>query len=218
MVAISYFCAMNMNDLRRDFGTRPMDDSHFGETPLEIVEAWIAKAVETGISESNAMTLSTCVQGRPSSRMVLLKEMTPEGGLIFYTDYSSRKGKALDKNPQAALLFFWRELERQIRIEGTVVKTSSEKSDTYFNLRPLESRATAMVSKQSQPISSTRQLASQRDALLQHPEKIKRPHRWGGYVLTPCLFEFWQGGKNRLHHRIQYQLKNNRWVKTQLAP
>ncbi len=139
-------------------------------------------------------------------------------GFVFYTNYISRKGKELTKNPYASLHFFWREKEQQIMIEGVVKKTTSEKSTAYFNSRPMDSRVSAIVSPQSKIIGSLEDLQKRREELLANPNKIKRPSFWGGYRLIPGRFEFWQGGRHRLHYRMAYYSENGKWIKKKLAP
>ncbi len=139
-------------------------------------------------------------------------------GFVFYTNYISRKGKELTKNPYASLHFFWREKEQQIMIEGVVKKTTSEKSTAYFNSRPMDSRVSAIVSPQSKIIGSLEDLQKRREELLANPNKIKWPSFWGGYRLIPRRFEFWQGGRHRLHYRMTYYSENGKWIKKKLAP
>lgn len=210
---------MELSDLRRDFGKYGLDKSSCPELPDSLLLSWLSEAKNKGIKEFNAMVLSTVgTLKKPSSRIVLLKEITVSGALVFYTNYKSRKGIEILNNPFAALHFFWPELERQIRIEGTVEKTNSEKSDAYFNSRPVESRASAIVSPQSEKIDNLTALKERSQYLIENPDKIKRPETWGGYEFTPDLFEFWQGGKHRLHDRVSYNCKGNQWFKDRLAP
>lgn len=165
------------------------------------------------------MVLSTVGdEGKPSSRVVLLKGLDASEGFSFYTDYQSKKGRQLEMNPYASLLFFWNSLERQIRIEGKVVKQTREQSIAYFNERPLESQISAMVSNQSQPIKSLDELEKQRQEILKSPESIKCPERWGGYTLFPEKIEFWQGGRHRMHQRMEYVLMDGNWQRRRLSP
>lgn len=206
---------MELSDLKRDFGKLSLNFNTLPEKPAELLKHWLEKAVDEQIDLANAMVLSTVSgDGKPSSRTVLLKEITTDEGLVFYTNYESRKGEEIDTNPFVALNFFWKEFERQVRVEGKLVKTSREKSAAYFNSRPHESRINAIVSPQSQEIASL-------DILRNRAEKLKNtevPAHWGGYEVRPSYYEFWQGGKNRLHDRITYTLKGNNWVKSRLAP
>ena len=210
---------MELSDLRREFGKYSLEEEKLPASPLPMFNYWLEKAKNAGINEFNAMVLSTVgKQGRPSSRIVLLKEVSPSGRLIFYSNYSSKKGRDLDLNPFAALLFFWRTLERQIRIEGFIEKLSKKKSDNYFYSRPPESQISAIVSAQSETIESLADLKNKREKLLKMPANIKRPENWGGYELKPEMFEFWQGGKHRMHDRIRYRLKKGDWKMDRLAP
>ena len=210
---------MNFFDLRRDFGKFGMDESKLPALPLELLAGWMEDAKSAGIPEFNAMVLSTVnVDARPSSRIVLLKEISENGGLVFYTNYLSEKGQDLRRNPNASINFYWRELERQIRVDGYVRKTSRETSDQYFRTRPLESQLNAIVSPQSKSINNLSELKEQANNLFISGEKIKLPDYWGGYELIPETLEFWQGGKNRLHDRIKYSHTNGSWKKLRLAP
>ncbi len=210
---------MNLSDLRRDFGKLPKPETKSTEKPFGLLKIWINEAIQSQITEANAMVLSTVGTGqKPSSRIVLLKEFGEKQGFIFYTDYESRKGRELAENPHASLHFFWRLLERQILIEGKVEKVSREKSVAYFNSRPNDSRASAVVSQQSSTIESQDTLIRQREILLQSNKVILCPERWGGYSLQPQRIEFWQGGSKRLHHRRLYELSNGKWQTSFLAP
>lgn len=210
---------MKLSDLRRNFGKYELDETSTPDFPISLLKTWIEEAKNNGVKEFNGMVLSTVGKhSRPSSRIVLLKEIMESGAMVFYTNYLSKKGSDIKENPFAALHFFWPELERQIRIEGRIDKTSSEKSDVYFNSRPVESRASAMASNQSEKIENLTELKKRCQYLVENPHEIKRPKNWGGYELTPDLFEFWQGGKHRLHDRIRYCINGNQWIKERLAP
>jgi pyridoxamine 5'-phosphate oxidase len=189
--------------------------------PIKLFKKWFDAAVGAGLKEPNAMTLATATRaGKPSARMVLLKGFD-QRGFVFYTNYNSRKGRELEQNPHAALVLFWQQLERQIRITGRVTKVSAEESDTYFESRPLGSRFSASISKQSAVIIS-------RTELLQKLKKIEekypqgdppRPIHWGGYRVHPNEIEFWQGGKFRLHDRLRYRLRRDGgWTVDRLSP
>jgi pyridoxamine 5'-phosphate oxidase len=189
--------------------------------PIKLFKKWFDAAVAAGLSEPNAMTLATAdPQGKPSARMVLLKGFD-QHGFVFYTNYHSRKGRELEQNPHAALVFFWQPLERQIRITGRVTKVTAEESDAYFNSRALGSRFSASISKQSTVIAS-------RAVLLQKLKKIvekypngdpPRPISWGGYRVHPNEIEFWQGGKFRLHDRLRYRRhRDGGWSVDRLSP
>jgi pyridoxamine 5'-phosphate oxidase len=210
---------MDLSDLRRDFGKFGLDLNKLPGNPADLLERWLTEAEKAGIGEFNAMVLSTVSrESRPSSRIVLLKEVTRNGSLIFYTNYRSRKGKELMMNRFAAVNFFWRELERQIRIEGEIKKTSREISRAYFKSRPLESQLSALISPQSEPIKDLASLRQEAERIFVSGAKIDLPDHWGGYELTPDCFEFWQGGKNRLHDRIRYTRQGLLWHTDRLAP
>lgn len=210
---------MNFSDLRRDFGSGNHAEPVWPEEPFSLFSEWLGKAIQCNIPEANAMVLSTVgKEGKPSSRVVLLKGFDINKGFSFYTDYHSKKGKDLKENPFASLLFFWNFLERQIRIEGKVKKLSRKQSVDYFLERPLESQISAMVSKQSHPIESLDDLERQRQKLLKSPEFVHCPEHWGGYLLCPEKIEFWQGGHHRMHYRMEYNLADGVWQKQRLSP
>lgn len=203
---------------RKEYKSHSLSDSNSSSDPYIQFKNWFREATESGIGEPNTMALATVSsEGMPSIRIVLLKDVEPDG-FVFFTNYHSRKGKQLEKNPQAALLFFWPELERQVRIEGRVVKTNPDYSDNYFKSRPVGSRLGAIVSPQSKVISSREELESILNELHDDIDQLQRPEYWGGCKLIPELFEFWQGREHRLHDRIQYCLNDNTWIKERLAP
>jgi pyridoxamine 5'-phosphate oxidase len=187
--------------------------------PIEQFSTWWTEAIDSKIDEVNAMTLSTATpDGIPSARVVLLKGFTNEG-FIFFTNYLSHKGTELAKNPRAALTFYWKELERQVRIEGTVEKVSELDSDAYFQSRPAGSRIGAWASPQSTVIASRDIIEeSVQKYKAQFGENIPRPPHWGGYIVKPVKLEFWQGRSSRLHDRIQYLRQNGEWRTGRLAP
>jgi pyridoxamine 5'-phosphate oxidase len=190
------------------------------ENPLKQFEIWWQQAIDSNIDEPNAMTLATStLSGKPSARTVLLKGIK-ENGFIFFTNYASRKGKELEENPFASLLFFWRELERQVRIEGRIEKISESESDEYFFQRPLESRIGAWSSPQSQVIENREVLQKNFEKFLSVfvDQNIPRPDFWGGYIVIPERIEFWQGRPGRLHDRLVYTYENNLWKIERLAP
>lgn len=210
---------MDYSDLRRDFGKFGIDEKKLPANPVGLIKLWLEEAKMAGIPEFNAMVLSTVGRGlKPSSRIVLLKEITENEGIVFYTNYRSRKGEELRANPNASLNIFWNILEKQIRIEGKVSKTSLEKSVTYFRSRPLESQLNAIVSPQSEVIKDLHSLKTRAEELFVSGEKIRMPSYWGGYELIPEMVEFWQGGKNRLHDRIRYRFNGKVWAIDRLAP
>jgi pyridoxamine 5'-phosphate oxidase len=210
---------MDISQLRKDYMREALDEAHADEDPVRQFSRWWDEALASKLPEPNAMTLATAdAQGRPSARVVLLKGFD-HAGFVFYTNYDSRKGQELAANPRAALLFFWPELERQVRIEGTVSRVSEAESDAYFATRPLASRIGAWASPQSQPIPSKAWLMAQAaEAGLRHGLQPKRPPFWGGYRVAPEVFEFWQGRPSRLHDRLQYSRTAEGWARVRLSP
>ncbi len=187
--------------------------------PIDQFHIWFDQAQHAELPEPNAMTVASVdANGKPSARVVLIKEVTQDG-FVFFTNYESRKGQALTANPHAALLFFWPELERQIRIEGSVTKLSAEESDAYFHSRPLDSRIGAWASPQSQVITSRTQLVTKAaEYALKFALNPPRPPHWGGFRVKHEVLEFWQGRPSRLHDRIQYVLEDGQWKIQRLAP
>jgi pyridoxamine 5'-phosphate oxidase len=187
--------------------------------PVDQFKIWFDQAQHAELPEPNAMTVASVDEnGKPSARVVLIKEVTQEG-FVFFTNYDSRKGQALLANPHVALLFFWPELERQIRIEGSVEKISDKESDDYFHSRPLDSRIGAWASPQSKVISGRGELvAKAAEYALKFALNPPRPPHWGGFRVKPAAAEFWQGRPSRLHDRIRYTLDQNAWKIERLAP
>jgi pyridoxamine 5'-phosphate oxidase len=209
----------SMQQYRREYKLQVLSETTTSGDPFQQFNAWFQDAVDAAIPEPNAAALATASpDGMPSVRMVLLKGIE-KGGFVFFTNYESRKGIHLSNNPKASFLFFWGELERQIRIEGRVERTDPAYSDAYFLSRPNESRAGAIVSHQSVKLKSRELLEKEFfEALGSEGRTLVRPEYWGGYALKPVLFEFWQGREHRLHDRIQYRLNDSRWLKERLAP
>jgi pyridoxamine 5'-phosphate oxidase len=205
--------------LRKSYERAELDESASADDPLQQFSRWLHEAMDARIPEPNAMTVATVgPDGRPSTRIVLIKSFD-ERGIVWYTNYGSRKGRELAAHPFAALQFHWVELERVVRIEGAVARTSDEESDAYFHSRPLDSRLGAWASPQSEVISSRAVLvANAAKAAAQHGLKPPRPPHWGGFRLSPDRWEFWQGRKSRLHDRLRYRLEGGRWVRERLAP
>jgi pyridoxamine-phosphate oxidase len=210
---------MSIADIRQSYEKGSLLEANLAATPFEQFNKWFTEALNSKTPEPTAMTLATAsATGRPSARTVLLKGFD-ERGFVFFTNYESRKGHELTTNPHASLLFFWPALERQIRLEGTIEKTTEKESDDYFNSRPLGSRIGAWVSPQSQPI--TREELKKRTSAMTKSlgAEPARPPYWGGYRLVLSYAEFWQGRPSRLHDRIVFQLDSaQRWISSRLAP
>ena len=205
--------------LRKSYERAELDESASDASPLQQFDKWLREAIAAHVPEPNAMTLATVsADGRPSTRIVLIKGYDARG-LVWYTNYQSRKGLELAGNPHAALQFHWVELERVVRIEGRVELASAEESDAYYATRPLDSRLGAWASPQSQVIGSRAVLvANAAKAALQHGLTPPRPPHWGGLRLVPQAWEFWQGRKSRLHDRLRYRQDGSAWVRERLAP
>ncbi|MEQ1515826.1 MAG: pyridoxamine 5'-phosphate oxidase [Usitatibacteraceae bacterium] len=210
---------MKLADLRTDYKLATLDESEVAASPFAQFGKWFDEATKSEVPEPNAMTLATCDSaGHPSARVVLIKDFD-ERGMVFFTNYKSHKGQDLTANNRAALLFFWPELERQIRIEGSVETVSAADSDAYYQSRPLLSRIGAWASPQSQVLASRDALEARFSAFsAEHGENPPRPQHWGGYRVVPRSFEFWQGRRSRLHDRICYRLTDGKWKIERLAP
>ena len=205
--------------IRKEYSRQSLSEESVEKDAIQQFTRWWEEALQSQVEEINAMTLATCnLAAKPSARIVLLKNFSKEG-FTFFTNYNSKKGMELMQNPSACLVFFWKELERQVRIEGTVKKISDKESDEYFNIRPLPSRISAFSSPQSQVIESREFLENIFEQnKRQYAEEIKRPPHWGGYIVKPELIEFWQGRPNRLHDRLQYTQHEDKWIIERLAP
>jgi pyridoxamine 5'-phosphate oxidase len=206
--------------LREEIARRSLDEHAVSPDPFLQFNQWFSDAAQVQLREPTAMALATASrEGKPSVRMVLMKSID-ERGVVFYTNFESKKAKELDENPAASLLFFWGELGRQVRIDGTVSRTSREEAEQYFKTRPHESRLAAWASKQSEAITSRGELEKK---FLEYKERfhggdVPLPPFWGGYRLLPESFEFWQGRENRLHDRIRYRRREHGWVIERLSP
>ena len=206
--------------MRQDYKVGELLESSAPPEPWELFSSWFEIARKAKILEPNAMILSTVMQdGQPTSRVVLLKDFD-QNGLVFFTNYLSQKGEQLAHNPRASILFWWEPLQRQIRVEGEVVKIDEEDSDAYFQSRPYGSRLGAWISEQSQTIVDRIALEKRQIEFEKKFEdgNVPRPDHWGGYRLAPNKFEFWQGRSNRLHDRLLYQMKQDSWTRVRLAP
>lgn len=209
-----------MADIRREYGNLELTESSIQDSPILQFNYWFEQVIQIEPSDPTAMVLSTVdEEGHPDSRVVLLKGIEKDA-FVFFTNYLSTKGKQLSQNNHAALNFYWPNMARQVRIRGTIKKTSSAYSDAYFTSRPFTSQLGALVSPQSQPISSRMILEEKYKSLMEESgnKQIKRPLHWGGYLLEPEFVEFWQGRDNRLHDRILYIKSNEKWDITRLAP
>jgi pyridoxamine 5'-phosphate oxidase len=215
------FMHNNIADIRRDYSHKSLSESDVDENAIRQFEKWWHEAVSSKIDEVNAMTLATAsLDALPSARIVLLKEVN-EKGFVFFTNYESYKAQQLAENPKACLVFFWKELERQVRITGLIEKITGKQSDEYFQSRPESSRISAWASPQSRVIENRQWLDEKFNELVNKMEgtSIARPHHWGGYIVKPVVIEFWQGRPSRLHDRIQYTLEENgEWKIERLAP
>lgn len=210
-----------MEEKQTTYSDSSLDESTIDRDPLVLFRSWLDEAIAAGIHLPEAMTLATATpEGKPSARLVLLKQ-ADERGFVFYTNYNSRKAAELDANPQASLVFYWPQFERQVRVEGTVEKTSAAESDEYFKTRPRESQIGALASPQSQVIPSREYLQQQADELEEFYEgrDVNRPSHWGGYRLRAERIEFWKGRPSRLHDRIVYERQpDDSWTIKRLAP
>jgi pyridoxamine 5'-phosphate oxidase len=207
-------------EIRNEYKYQQLTENNVNHNPFHQLRSWLDEAIESQIYEPTAMNLATVDKdNKPSSRIVLLKGLS-ETGLVFFTNYESKKGMDLFYNPSAALLFFWPELERQIRVEGKVEKASAEESDVYFKSRPFGSQVGASISPQSQVIQSREVLEKSKIEFQKKFEgkEVPRPANWGGYVLIPDMFEFWQGRESRLHDRLRFTIVDGGWKIERLAP
>jgi len=212
----------SLADIRRDYRLAALDEAAAGPDPLALFRRWLAEAERAGLDEVNAFTLATTdADGQPHARTVLLKDFSAETGFVFYTNYASDKAMQMAAQPRVAALFFWKELERQVRIEGAVEPVSGAESDAYFNSRPLGSRIGAWASHQSKPIESREALEEKFRAAeaTYAADDVPRPAHWGGYRIIPARIEAWQGRPSRLHDRLLYvRTADDGWTRQRLQP
>jgi pyridoxamine 5'-phosphate oxidase len=212
---------LSLENLREDYRRAEFSEQNCEKNPISQFAKWFTEAESAHLKEPNAMSLATAtVAGRPSNRIVLLKEVSDDG-FVFYTSYTSRKGKEISSNPFCALTFLWAELERQVRVEGRAEKVSREKSENYFSKRPKGSRLGALASNQSAILAAREPLLEKLTSLEARYaglEDIPMPDYWGGYCVTPDSVEFWQGRTNRLHDRLLYSKSQGRWTIQRLSP
>jgi pyridoxamine 5'-phosphate oxidase len=208
-----------LHKLRVDYGAGELNEADVAADPIEQFGRWFADAKSAGVYEPNAMTLATADHlGRPSARIVLLKDVDASG-FTFFTNYGSHKGREIEANPHVSLVFFWGLLERQVRVDGTVTKVSAEESKAYFDMRPRAARIGAWASHQSSKLASRADLeAAWKEAEARFGDDVPLPDWWGGYRVSPHAVEFWQGRQSRLHDRLQYVRDGNGWKLERLAP
>jgi pyridoxamine 5'-phosphate oxidase len=210
-----------LDKIRKEYSKASLDISNVLTNPIDQFNKWFGEAMEAEVLEPNAMSLATVgSENRPSCRIVLLKGIEDDR-FLFFTNYQSHKGKELENNPVCALTFFWPQVERQVRIEGTVTRVDDRKSEEYFQSRPLGAQIGAWSSPQSTVISG-REILEERVKLIEKKYEGKsalpKPHQWGGFQVEPIMIEFWQGRENRLHDRIEYRKINGQWTMHRLAP
>ncbi|MDD3189793.1 MAG: pyridoxamine 5'-phosphate oxidase [Fermentimonas sp.] len=210
----------NLYQMRQEYAAGSLNEEEMASDPIQEFGDWMNAAISAGLSEPNAMTVATATpEGKPSARVVLLKEFNNEG-FVFFTNYHSRKGKELKSNPFAAVLFDWHDIERQVRIEGMVEKLSEEDSDEYFESRPESAKIGAWASPQSRIIKNREEIEKLQEEIEDQFDElpVHRPGHWGGYLIRPTTIEFWQGRPNRMHDRIVYYKTEEGWTMHRLAP
>ena len=210
----------DLEDIRRDYALEKLSESDAPDNPYTLFDLWLGEALDAGLSDATSAALSTCGKdGQPASRIVLLKESSPEG-FVFFTNYESDKGREIEENPKACLAFYWSALERQTRIDGSVTKISREASAAYFAKRPRDSQIGAWVSDQSREVPNREYLEKRIEEFEAQFEgvEVPCPPHWGGYLIQAQRIEFWQGGPGRVHDRVVYFLEDDQWRKARLAP
>jgi len=212
---------MSIRETRKEYALGALDEDSVGNDPLKLFQQWLDAAIAAELPEPNAVALSTVDEdGRPSSRIVLLRGFGP-GGFEFYTNYRSRKARGMESNAFASLLFFWQPLERQVRIGGTVTRLSEAESDEYFQKRPFKTRLGAIASQQSEELpdrATLERAVEQLENRYSPHDDVPRPAHWGGYRVSPDEYEFWQGRPSRLHDRFRFTLQDDSWVRKRLWP
>jgi pyridoxamine 5'-phosphate oxidase len=211
---------MDLSGMRKDYILHNLNEEETSADAISQFKTWFQEALNAKVNEPNAMTLATSTpDGKPSARIVLLKGVTDDG-FVFFTNYESAKGLEIEQNPHVALVFFWHELERQVRIEGVAGKTSQEVSEQYFHSRPFKSQVSAIVSPQSKIIKNKSELMEEVKRMEEKFESgvVPLPGYWGGFIVKPSAIEFWQGRENRFHDRIKYIRKDSGWERFRLAP
>ncbi|MEL7587672.1 MAG: pyridoxamine 5'-phosphate oxidase [Prolixibacteraceae bacterium] len=208
-----------LKDIRRDYQQFRLDENGLSEHPYDLFRIWMKAAIDSKADEPTAMTLATCEDGIPDTRVVLLKELDA-AGFIFFTNYASAKGRQIESNSHVALNFFWSKLERQVRVKGVVEKLKTERSVEYFRSRPRESQLGAWASDQSSEIAGREILESRFKHFedMYQGKEVRKPDHWGGYLVAATEIEFWQGRPNRLHDRFRYKLEGSGWSVRRLAP
>lgn len=211
----------DLQNLRREYTLDQLHDSGLPSDPMILFQTWMDEATSSDMRDPTAMTLSTVDEsGSPSSRIVLLKEIR-ESKLVFFTSYTSKKAREMKRNPRVAAHFFWPQFERQVKISGMVSRLEDADSDSYFDSRPFESKISAWASSQSEVVPDRESLEERYRHYLKKfgdSGQVPRPENWGGYAISPLRMEFWQGGRYRLHDRIEYTFRNGAWTRVRLAP
>lgn len=210
----------NLYQMRQEYAAGSLNEAEMPQSPMEVFKEWLKYAIDSGLSEPNAMTVATATtDGKPSARVVLLKEVN-DNGFVFFTNYLSRKGRELIVNPETAIVFDWHDIERQVRVEGRAEKLSAEESEAYFNERPEDAKIGAWASPQSKIVKDREELEKLQEEIEEQFDNIPihRPSHWGGYLIRPSVIEFWQGRPSRMHDRIVYYKTEDGWTKHRLAP
>ena len=209
-----------LHHMRQEYAAGSLNETDMPHNPMEVFNVWLDFAIKSGLSEPNAMMVATATpDGKPSARVVLLKEVN-DNGFVFFTNYLSRKGRELVVNPEAAIVFDWHDIERQVRIEGRAEKLTAEESEAYFNERPEDAKIGAWASPQSKIIKDREELEKLEEEIVEQFEDmpVHRPSHWGGYLIRPSVIEFWQGRPSRMHDRIVYYKTEDGWTMHRLAP